>query len=797
MSPRTLILSCLLALSPALARAELKLPTVIGDHMVLQQKQSNPIWGWDTPGTKVSVTFSGKTYDAVAGKDGRWEVKLDPQHANSTPQKMSVKGSTAKEIQDILIGEVWMCSGQSNMGFTVAGDWKGDLEALASKHPNLRLFALPMVGTQELKTDIDAKWESSNADTAKPFTAVGFFFGRYLHEVLGVPVGLIDNAWGGSSAEAWVRRTTLESDPRFKDLMTRWQDTEKNYNFDKVKADFEAQMAEWKEKAAAAKAAGKQPPNQPRAPQNQMTGQHRPGNIFAGMMHPTLGYGIKGVIWYQGESNAGRAWEYRELFPFMISQWRKEWKQGDFPFYWVQLADFMAEKPEPGDSAWAELREAQTLTQKLPNTGQAVIIDLGEANDIHPKNKYDVAARLVRWALAKDYGIKIAYRSPELKSYEVVGGKIVLTLDCFGSGLRTLDVAELKGFAISGEDKKWVPAQAKIVGNDKIEVWSAQVPAPKAARYAWADNPVVNVLSRDGLPVTPFRTDDYEMVTKPKPVPAPAAAAVKPAPAPAPAPAKPVKGVESVVNGKVNPTGQTQASAQAPDKDGFVSIFDGKTLKGWHVSAKSGHSRTTKNTSGGKWEVVDGAITGTQDVPGNGGLVLTDAQYSEFEVIVEMNNDFGPDSGLFLRSTEDGKCYQGLIDFHGAGSLMGLYGEGLGGKPHFRFFNFGETESDIELTPDRTPPGPDGKPQKVNMTPEQWKTFWKKDGWNEFKMRITGGDKPTITTWINGMKIMEWTETEARLPAKGSIGLQVHGGGDWTKHFVRYRNIRVKDLSKK
>ena len=239
-----------------------------------------------------------------------------------------------------------------------------------------------------------------------------------------------------------------------------------------------------------------------------------------------------------------------------------------------------------------------------------------------------------------------------------------------------------------------------------------------------------------------------------------------------------------------------QAIPAGAQEDGFVSIFDGKTLKGWHVSAKTGHSRTSKNTTGGKWEVVDGAITGTQDVPGNGGLILTDELYSEFEVIVEMKNDFGPDSGLFLRSTEDGKCYQGLIDFHKAGSLMGLYGEGLGGKPHFRFFNFGDTDSDIELTPDRTPPGADGKPQVVDMTPEKWKTFWKAGQWNEFKMRITGGDKPTITTWINGMQIMTWTETEARLPVEGSIGLQVHGGGNGVGQFVRYRNIRIKNLAK-
>ena len=528
-----LLLSLLLA--PVLAQAEVKLPTVIGDHMVLQQKQENPIWGWDTPGTEVTVTFAGKTHTAKADAEGKWTVKLHAPPANDQGQTMTVKGTSTKEVTDILIGEVWMCSGQSNMGFAVASDWKGDLEALASKHPKLRLFALPMVGTQDLKTDIDAKWELSDAQTAKPFSAVGFFFGRYLHEILGVPVGLIDNAWGGSAAEAWVRRSTLESDPRFKDVIERWRNIEKTWDPVKAKADYDAQMVKWTADVAAAKSVGKPLPQQPRPPQNQLTGQHRPGNIFAGMMYPTLGYGIKGVIWYQGETNAGRSWEYRELFPFMISEWRKEWKQGDFPFYWAQLADFMAEKPEPGDSSWAEMREAQTLTQKLAKTGQCVITDLGESNDIHPKNKYDVAARLVRWALAKDYGIQIAHHSPELKSHEIKGNKVIVTLDCFGSALRTMDVNDVKGFAICGEDKKWQWAKAKIVGNDKVEVWSDNLDAPKAVRYAWADNPVSNLLSKDGLPVTPFRTDDFEMVTKPKPVAPAAPAPVKTNEAPKPA----------------------------------------------------------------------------------------------------------------------------------------------------------------------------------------------------------------------------------------------------------------------
>lgn len=526
---RTVTLLTLSLALPFAARAELKLPSIISDHMVLQQKQSNPIWGWDTPGTKVSVTFGGQTKSAEAGKDGKWTVKLDPFTANATPQTMTVKGTSEKTLQDILIGEVWMCSGQSNMGFPVIGDWNGDVESLAANHPNLRLFDMPMVGTQELKTDINAKWTSSNAETSKPFSAVGFFFARYLHEILGVPVGMIDNAWGGSAAEAWIRRSTLEANPRFKELCDRWKQTEATYDHAKVLANHEIALAKWKEDVKAAKAAGKPAPQPLRTPQNQLTGQGRPGNIFAGMMHPTLGYGIKGVIWYQGEANAGRAWEYRDLFPFMIQEWRKEWKQGDFPFYWVQLADFTAEVPNPGDAGWAELREAQTMTMKLPNTGQCVITDLGENRDIHPKNKHDVAARLVRWALAKDYGIKIAYRSPEFKSMEIKDNKVLVTLDMFGSALRPFDVLDAIGFAVCGEDKVWHWAKGTINYPNQVELTCDKVAKPIAVRYAWANNPVCNLFSNEGLPLTPFRTDDFEMITKPKPVVA------------APAPAKPAE----------------------------------------------------------------------------------------------------------------------------------------------------------------------------------------------------------------------------------------------------------------
>jgi sialate O-acetylesterase len=512
---KTLLLAALCA--PSLF-AELKLPAIISDHMVLQQKQANRIWGWDNPGAKVAVTFAGQSYSATAGSDGKWTVTLAPLPANDKPQVLTVAGSSRAEIQDVLIGEVWMCSGQSNMGFTLAEDWNGDLESSASDLPGLRLIEAPLVGTQDLQNDFKpgdkGHWRLSTPATAVHFSAVGFLFGRYIHEILHVPVGLINNAWGGSSAEAWLRRSTIEQDPRFKLLMENTAKQETALQSEKGKADFERAMADWKAGVAKARA---EKTALPRQPEDWLAGQHRPGNIFAGVVYPTLGYGIKGVVWYQGEANAGRAYEYKALFPFLIEQWRKEQGQGDFPFYWVQLADYNPEKPNPGDSTWAELREAQTQSMKLPNTGQAVIVDLGEGDNIHPRNKHDVAARLVRWALVKDYGMKLPYHSPEYKSMSIEGNKALITFDMFGSTLRPFDVLDARGFAVCGEDHAWHWAKGKIIGGDKVEVWSDEVATPVAVRYGWADNPVLNLFSSNGLPVTPFRTDDYRMITEPKP----------------------------------------------------------------------------------------------------------------------------------------------------------------------------------------------------------------------------------------------------------------------------------------
>lgn len=467
------------AFTTPIAKADVSLSNLFTSHMVLQRDQKDKVWGKADPKEEVTVTIAGQSKTATAGEDGKWTVSLDPMPAGG-PHSLTVKGKNTITLEDVLIGEVWVCSGQSNMQWAVAQATDSDLESLTADFPKIRFISVPQVGTQEPKDDFNGKWEVCSPLTVKQFSAVGYFFGRQLHQTLGVPIGLIDDSWGGSACEAWIRRDLLEKDQKYRPLIERWEAMEKN----------------------------------PEANAAAMRGNARPANIYNGVLKPTIGYGIRGAIWYQGESNAGRAYQYRDLFPLMIQSWRDEWGIGDFPFYWVQLADFMAEKPEPGDSSWAELREAQTMTMdRLPNTGQAVIIDLGEGKDIHPKNKQDVAKRLARIALAKDYGVKVSHQSPRYKSMEAKDGKVVLSFEHVGPGLRAFDVADGVGFTVAGGDHKFVKAKAKVTGKDTIEVSAEGVSEPASVRYAWADNPVCNIYSGDGLPLTPFRTDDWPGVT--------------------------------------------------------------------------------------------------------------------------------------------------------------------------------------------------------------------------------------------------------------------------------------------
>ena len=497
-----------------LASADVRLPSIFGDNMVLQQGLECPIWGWADPGEKITVTVKGMKHNVVADKSGHWRLKLQKLETSNAPIAITIRGKNSIELKDVLVGEVWICSGQSNMGFGVSGANDPDLEQLSAKYPNIRFITIPRMGTQQPQDNFDGQWEVCTPKTVGQFSAVGYFFGRQLHQTLNVPIGLIDNAWGGSACEAWIRRDLLDKLPSAKPYMAQWLETEANFDEDKMKANYESKLTQWKERATKARAAKKPTPNKPRPPRNPLTGQHRPGNLYNGVLKPIIGYGIQGAIWYQGESNSARGKAYRDVFPLMIQNWRDEWKQGDFSFYWVQLADFREEVNTPGNSSWAELREAQTMTLKLQNSGQAVITDLGEAHDIHPKDKQNVAKRLARWALAKDYGINIVHRSPQYKAMQRNGSKIIVHFEHVGGGLDTFDVRTPVGFTIADRDKLFHHASAKLTGKETIEVWSDKVANPVAVRYAWADNPVCNVQNKEGLPLTPFRTDDFTMITE-------------------------------------------------------------------------------------------------------------------------------------------------------------------------------------------------------------------------------------------------------------------------------------------
>lgn len=479
------------------AMADVTLPNVFSDHMVLQQKQENKVWGKAAAQEKVTVKFKGQTHSTTADEAGDWHVMLTAEKASSAPAELTVSGKNKVTFSDVLVGEVWICSGQSNMQWVVSNTNDPDLVAASANYPEIRMVNFPRVGAQEpVWTHEGASWMVCSPDTVGSFSAVGYFFGRQLHQVTDVPIGLINNAWGGSACEAWVSRDVLEDAGTYSVRL-------KTYD------DMAAQLEQL---------SGKQSPSDAdktkiNGLKRNLSGNHRPANIYNGVLKSHMGYGIRGAIWYQGESNASRAYQYRHLFPLMIDSWRKEWGQGDFPFYWVQLADYLPEADEPKESAWAELREAQTMTMdKLPNTGEAVIIDIGEGSNIHPKNKVDVGRRLARWALATQYDVDIAYKSPRYKSMKKDGNAITLSFSDVRGGWRPFDVKKPVGFAIAGADKKFVWADAKIV-KDQIVVSSSSVADPVAVRYAWADNPVCNMFTGLNLPLTPFRTDDWPGIT--------------------------------------------------------------------------------------------------------------------------------------------------------------------------------------------------------------------------------------------------------------------------------------------
>jgi len=508
-APLVFVIALWLALAAQwVLNADVRLPAVFSDHMVLQQGIPVTVWGWADNGERVTVEFRNQKVATVAA-DGKWRVRLKPLRAGG-PDRFTVTGKNQITLEDVLVGEVWVCSGQSNMEWPLRAAYNSKPDIDSSENPNLRLFTVPKVRALAPMDDVNSRWQKYGPDTVPGFSAVAYYFGRALQRDRGVPVGLIHTSWGGSPAEVWMSYDVLANDPEWKrDILGSYEVTRRNY---------EKALAQWQKEKAEAEAAGKKfEKGRPWEP-------WRPTELYNGMIAPLIPYAIRGAIWYQGESNAGRAFQYRRLFADMIRNWRRDWGQGDFTFLAVQLApwDKNRKRPiseitaAPTESDWAELREAQCIVaETLPKVGLAVITDVGDKDDIHPTKKVPVGERLALAARVIAYRERINGLSPAYDSVQFQGGKAVVKFKRVGSGLEARG-GELTGFAIAGPDRKFVWAKAEIVGPDKVVVSSPEVPNPVAVRYGWADYPVVNLWSKDGLPASPFRTDDFPMVTAPK-----------------------------------------------------------------------------------------------------------------------------------------------------------------------------------------------------------------------------------------------------------------------------------------
>jgi sialate O-acetylesterase len=528
--PRLALACGLAALAAPAAHADVQFHPLFTDHAVLQRGKPLPVWGTADPGEEVVILLKSAANSAgarvTAGLDGRWMVKLPEQQAGG-PYTLSAQGkANTATLKDILVGEVWVCSGQSNMEWPLRASFEADKAITAAANPMLRLFTVPKKTATEPQKTVQGEWKECTPETVPGFSAVAYYFGRDLQKALGVPVGLIHTSWGGTPAEAWTSKESLNAEPTLTHYHQELAKRVKDYDPAKAREQHEAAVARYEEAAAKykeavekAKAEGQPAPKAPtlrRPPMLQAPDKspNAPSSLYNAMIAPLLPYAIEGAIWYQGESNAGRAYEYRTLFAAMIRDWRKQWGY-DLPFLCVQLAPFMKITAEPGDSAWAELREAQHLaTKTLPKVGMAVITDVGEENDIHPKKKGPVGARLALLARQIANGQHIVAMGPVYKGMKVEGNRAVLSFDNVGGGLECRG-DKLTGFTVAGEDKKFHNAEAEIRG-DTVVVHSPAVEKPVAVRFGWANYPVVNLWNKDGLPATPFRTDDWPGVTQPK-----------------------------------------------------------------------------------------------------------------------------------------------------------------------------------------------------------------------------------------------------------------------------------------
>lgn len=635
---RKILLSAFLFFSVT-ALADVTMPHIFSDNMVLQRDKPLRIWGWADKGEKITVSVNGQTQKTKAAKDGSWSVMLKAMPTGG-PYDLSISGKNNIVYKNVLLGDVYVCSGQSNMEWMLQNTNNAKEEIANASHPQLRLFTVKKETSFRPLKDVEGKWDVCTPETVPDFSAVAYFFGRKLNADIGVPIGLIHTSWGGTNIQTWISWDEMSQYPEYKNVdvgakQKQSEEAKKNQaafvqSLANDKGDMEKwyaspATADWKEMklpqlwentpvgnadgniwfkksfTLPAEQAGKAaylhlgpiddndvtyvngvqvgatnsystdrvydiPAGTLRDGTNEVTvkvidtgggggiygeekqmsveaggksfplagiWQYRPSvlntnfglqnsgpnsfpsQLYNAMIAPIINYAIKGAIWYQGESNAGESFKYRTLFPQMINDWRKKWGY-DFPFFWAQLANFMPQDSIPQESGWAELREAQSMTLSLPATGQAVIIDIGERNDIHPRNKQDVGYRLALAAEKVVYDKDIVYSGPVYTSMQKEGNKIVLKFTNTGSGLDVHNkYGYLQGFTIAGADKKFHYAQAKVTGDGEVTVSSDKVSDPVAVRYAWANNPDdANLYNKEGLPASPFRTDTWKGITE-------------------------------------------------------------------------------------------------------------------------------------------------------------------------------------------------------------------------------------------------------------------------------------------
>lgn len=506
-------LAVVLALSSTALQAEIRLPGVMGAHMVLQQDKPIQIWGWAFPGEKVTLSFAGRSAAAVADKEGNWSLTLDPMPANSESQVMTITGnrSPVVTLEDILIGEVWLCSGQSNMERALQQTHSPAAEIRRADFPGIRLFQVPRRVATHTQEDIDATWKVCRPETASNFSAVAYYFGRELHQKLKLPIGLIDSTWGGTRIEPWTPVAGFESVKELSSILSDIETGEKEFR-EGIK-DYLPVLKAWLVQTEASLEKGGSVPKQPEMPSHPLAGPQQPTALYNGMIHPLIRYPIRGAIWYQGESNRNDGLIYTKKMEALISGWRKVWGAGDFPFYYVQLAPY--NYPYDWEGTGGDIPdfyrlpliwEAQRDALRIPNTGMAVITDIANLYDIHPRNKIEVGNRLALWARSRTYGEKeLVYSGPLYKSMSIDGERARIRFDFVGGGLISLDGGPLRWFEISGQERVFYKAKAEMDG-DTVLVWSPKVRKPVAVRFGWHQLAVPNLGNKAGLPASPFRT---------------------------------------------------------------------------------------------------------------------------------------------------------------------------------------------------------------------------------------------------------------------------------------------------